>query len=501
MKKLLLFISLFLYFVGFIIFIVAAEYATFILSLFAISTLNLAVLATIERKQLTSFIKTDLFKNICAHLFNIGVVFGILGLINFLVVKNDYYVDFTRNKLHTLSQQSKDAVNLFSGQTMHFKLFAKRETWHRYRKLMNLYQQQSKDIDVEFIDVNKNLTLVNLHKVTENGTLVIEYKKSFYKVVAKDELAVTNLLLKILSPEKKVIYYTVGHNEMSLSDKNDIGGDFLQEKMRNSNYTLKPLELHTGIPKDASALLILNPQIEFLEKEIAFIRDFIDQGGSLIGTLAPQFNGLIINNYINLLSEYGASFRNSLILDKLAAGQGAQASIPVVNNYPQDHKITKNFSYRTLFPISGFFEIAESEKMKWTALAKSVPFPATWAESDFEEVKVGKSKFNEDIDFPGPLNLAVAGEGEKGRIVLFSSSNFISNQFQGHSSNFNFFLNSLAWVLREESLMSLNRPNLEGNIVYLSQIQLNLILYFTVLFFPFVLFGTGIFFFRRKLKK
>ena len=343
--------------------------------------------------------------------------------------------------------------------------------------------------------------MVSLHNIRDNGTLVIAQGEKVYKTIAVNELAVTNLLLKILNPRKKIIYYSVGHNELSLTDKNPVGGDFLREKMLDSQYVLKSLELQSGIPSDASAVIILNPQIEFLPVEIKNLEEYLSKGGGILTTLSPHFNGVMIKNYLNFLNDLGAEFYNGIILDRLASQQGSQASIPVVNNYAK-HKITDNFTGRSLYPISSFFKLS-NHSIEWTSLVNSTPFPGSWGENDFDEVKSGTAKFDEMTDEKGPLTILAAGESEENgsRVFISSSTHFIINQFQGQTNNFNLFLNALSWVVKEEALMSLNRPTLNGNLVYISEIHLSVIFYFVILIFPFLLFGISIYFYRKKLSR
>ena len=244
----------------------------------------------------------------------------------------------------------------------------------------------------------------------------------------------------------------------------------------------------------------MNPQIEFLEQEIKNLKGYLAKGGALVFLISPQFNGLLIDNFLTFIRELGVTFNNALILDRLASKQGSQPSIPVVQSYNLEHPVTKKMENRTLFPVSGFFSFNENKKFSWDILIKSTPFPASWGEVNFDEVKEGKANFNEQTDYKGPLNIMVAGSNEESRVIGISSSQFIANQFQGQTPNFNLFLNALNWVVKDEALISLDRPKLSGEIVYISDIQASLVFYFSVLFFPFVFFIAGIFVYRRKLR-
>ena len=488
--------------IAFIMLVVAPEYSYFIYSVSAVGFVSLFLFMTILRKELKTFMQSNFFKQLTSSFFTLFLVGCIFSLLNFIIYKKDLTLDFTKNKIHSLSSQSLKALDLIQpGEKLILRLFSKREEWGKYRELLKLYKAQKRDeIDLRFIDVETEPALTELFKIKESGTLVVEYKKTKYATMAKDELAVTNILLKILNPKKTILYYTVGHNEVSFMDKNLLGADYLREKILSSNYKLKPLELQNGVPKDCNAILIMNPQIEFLPSEIENLKAYLDKGGALVFLLSPQFNGLITKNFLKFIQSLGVTYNNALILDRLATQQGSQPSIPVVQSYNLEHPVTKKMENRTLFPVSGFFSFNESNNFSWDILIKSTPFPASWGEVNFDEVKEGNATFNELTDYKGPLNIMVAGSNEVSRVIGISSSQFIANQFQGQTPNFNLFLNALNWVVKDEALISLDRPKLSGEIVYISDIHASLVFYFSVLFFPFVFFIIGILVYRRKLR-
>ncbi len=501
MKKMVpIFINIVLYFALVAMIIVAPEYTTFNLFFFLGNLLLSLGLIFIYRHKIKSHLNKGLLVKGFSQLLNLFLIICILGLLNFLIYKNDYYVDLTKHKLNSLSKQSIQAIKKLKGEKLSIQLFSTKNSRKKYLNLLKLYQRQSNFIEIDYIDIEENLSVVQANGIKENGTILINYQNKLYRTLAKDELAVTNLLLKILSPTKKIIYYTVGHNEMSLDSKSPIGGNFLKEKIENSNYELKSLQLQYNVPKDAGLVLILNPQIEFLDSEINNLTKYLEAGGSALISLAPAFNGLMIKKVEQFLMKNGVEYKNLLVLDKLAAQQGAQASIPIVNNYA-DHPITKGFNDRTLFPISGHFNLMSNAAFEWNVIARSTPFPGSWGETSFQEVRDGKSSYNENIDYKGPLNLFLVGENKNSRIALFSSSSFISNQFQGQSNNFNLFLNTLDWLVREDALLSLDRPGFKGNLIYISSEQVNLVFYLAILTFPFLFFIAAIFVYNRRVNK
>ncbi len=192
---------------------------------------------------------------------------------------------------------------------------------------------------------------------------------------------------------------------------------YCQSKIGSSTYKLdlpdivKTVELQYEVPKDANGLFIINPQIDFLEIEIKNLQKFIASGGNLFIALSPRFNEVGFEKFDAFLKSLGIEFVNLIVLDRLAAQQGSQPSIPVISRL-EKHEITKGFNGRLLFPISATFRL-ENDAYTFSTLAKSIPFPGSWGELSFNEVKNGEAHFDEGKDLKGNLPLFVIGENER----------------------------------------------------------------------------------------
>ena len=110
LKPIFAFVMGSLYLASLAMFIVAPEYF-----LFNISLLSVAVVISIGfcvkfRHDILAFLKSSFFRNGLNQLISVVLIFCILGVINYLIVKNDYFLDVTKQKIHTLSDQSIKAV-------------------------------------------------------------------------------------------------------------------------------------------------------------------------------------------------------------------------------------------------------------------------------------------------------------------------------------------------------------------------------------------------------
>ena len=83
----------------------------------------------------------------------------------------------------------------------------------------------------------------------------------------------------------------------------------------------------------------------------------------------------------------------------------------------------------------------------------------SWGERDFESLTQngGPPAFDPSTETQGPLALAVAGENQttKGRVVVFGTSNFATDQAFDAYGNGDMFVNSVDWSVEQESLVNI----------------------------------------------
>jgi ABC-type uncharacterized transport system involved in gliding motility auxiliary subunit len=483
--------------------VVAPEYPLFILINFSIGMIILIAMAFINRTTILKILRTQTFKNTFANILTIFLVSSILGMLNYLIYKNDHYFDFTTQGVHSLSDQSKKIAEDLTDE-LSFILYARRENWDRFLNLLNLYHQFNQQIKIHAIDIDTNPGLVHAHNIKEEGTVIAKYQGRQLSFVLVDELSVTNTILRLIRRKNLKIYYTTGHSEINLKQQDQEGGSYLYSKLASSGYELSEFDLlkEPMVPKDAHLLMILGPKDGFLDIELSSIDNYLAQGGALLVTLAPEFNEVKLSGLYSLLKKYGVNFHNSIILDRLAAVQGSQATIPIITEFHPEHSITKNFKGKILLPLSAALSNTYQQGKNYISLVQSNNFPGSFAETNFDEVIKGHATYD-DKDIKGPVDIIVAVEQQstQGRMIISGSSSFIVNGYQTQSSNFNFFLNLVAWGLGDEGVISLNRPTLTNEMIILSSSQITLIFYFAIVFLPFAMFAMAIYFYRRRLKK
>ncbi len=435
------------------------------------------------------------------------IVFGILAALNFVGSRHYKRFDFTEQKVFSLAPQSIKVVKSLK-EEVKITGFFKAQEKPMFEDLVNKYTYHSNKIKVNFIDPDKDVALAKQYKVKKYQTIIVERGKRETRVESLSEEKLTNAIIQVGKDKLPVVYFTKGHQEKEIQDTEREGYAQVRDALKEEGYEVKDvLLLETGrVPADCDTLIIAGPQKPFLSKEAEVISEFVKKGGSVMALLDPESGKLGIES---LLTEVGITAENDVVIDPIATIFGQNAASPVVSSY-SFHDIVKEQKLASFYPLSRSLTVAKTlpnKNIKVTPIAKTSP--SSWGET--ASVKSGKAKFDEGKDHKGPLNLAVAAEGnwtgsskkeEELRLVVFGDSDFVNNGSFEFSGNGNLFLNSVAWLNSDESTISI-RPGAasSGKKLMMTPADVRLVFILTVLLIPLAVIGSGIgvWWFRRRV--
>lgn len=484
--------------------IAAPEYKALNIGM-SVFTVSLALLLCFLRwKEIGVFVRSQYFKHVIYHVLNLILILSILGVVNYLGNKNYREFDLSREQRNSLTDQTKKILSLIK-TPLTLTIFARREEWKSMIDVLKLYEAQNKSIKISAIDTDVRPDLVKEKNITQNGTVLMTYQGRESRFQIGDELAITNAILKIVKEEKVNLYVVTGHEELSCEQTSQEGISEICRKLREQNYEVKNLDLTKidKIPADASGLLILGPIAGFFDAEAKLVEDYLNQGGSLFLALAPAFKSEVYENLTRLAQPFGLRLGKDVVIDRLSTIQGAEATIPIISKYEENHPITSGFNQRSVFPLSSSVSTIEGNDAA-VILASTSPFPGSWAETDLKGITTGKAHYQEGKDQKGPVGLLGVGErvgagaNKDSRFILLGSSSFLINAYQNQSGNTTLFLNSISWLVKDEGIISFNRPGLEEFPVILSAQHIQMIFVIAILIVPIVFFGAGIFIYRRR---
>lgn len=465
--------------------------------------LSTMILLLVYKKDFYEFYTSGFFKGFSKSLVSVLLVFGILGFANYLGFKHPVQWDLTANQKNSLTDQTQRVLKSM-GEGLKFTIFSTKKEHNSILALINLYRLEKSDAQIVYVDIEVRPELVTKYGIEKSGTVLIDYDDKSQKVTTLSELKLTNALIRVSRDKDPVIFYSTGHDEMSLTNKENEGGSYLKELLRRGSYDVRPVNLssYSELPNFVSALMIWGPRQGFHKSELAIIENYLKRGGRLMVALDPNVDNDKVEDLRDLLSKWGVKIQNNLVVDKLKHINGSNGSVPMMDKYNVDHPITKEFKGQVFFPLVSSIQKVDGKEGKLSFLAQTSPFPASWGEMSLDEFITGAIIYNQEKDMKGPLGLMAAweGAGTAARMILSGNSTFVINTYQKFSKNYSLFINSLSWLVDEDRLISFNLPVVRDEPVFISSPQLGIIFYFSVLFVPLAMIIMAIVIYRRRIR-
>jgi len=451
--------------------------------------------------------------------FVIILVLGILVLINYFLARHHYRIDFTEAKLHSLSDQSVQVLKNLK-QEVQVKSFFTDGNYSRARmeNLLKIYAYHSDKVKYEFIDPDKNPSLVRAFNITQDGTSIFTCRDKENRITTASEEDITNAIIKVTREKKKTVYFLEGHGEGSIEQTEDLGYSFAKEDLEKLAYDVKKLTLALSetFPQDCDLLIVPGPRKDLLPNEIETIRNYIRQGGRVFFLVdpdsAPGMKGF--------LAEFGIRLREGVVVDAISRLFGADYTMPVITEY-EYHEITRNFRYATFFPYARGVEPADTKPEGITTSVIGKTSPNSWSEMRLEEeMKKGRVSLDKEIDSQGPVSLALVATvkaqeepkteekeeseeksektppestaSKEGRLAVFGDSDFATNRYYNLSGNGNLFLNVLNWLTEEADLISIQPKTSTPRTLQMTPSQARLVFLTSVIILPLLILVLGL---------
>ena len=243
-----------------------------------------------------------------------------------------------------------------------------------------------------------------------------------------------------------------------------------------------------------------------MDSEVEILKRFYNRGGGLIVALDPDLNNKNFANLESFLQSKGLVYHHNLIYDRKNFVNGSKGAVPIASSFDPQHILTKEFKGQVFFPLVSSVGISNevqknSTDVEFRELLLTSDAPDSWGETDRNEISKEEVFYTDGKDRKGPLALVVSAESKKNRVLFFGNSTFAMNNYIKFSSNMTFFLNSLSWVVGEDRLVSFNLPIVQSEQIFISDNQLGVVFYFSVIFAPLILIILSITIYRRRRGK
>jgi ABC-type uncharacterized transport system involved in gliding motility auxiliary subunit len=459
---------------------------------------------------------------------SVVVVLAILVAINYLAKRHNKRWDWTAAQQFSLSDQTKKVLHGLQ-RPMKIRVFAKPEEFNRFRERLDEYQYESKQLNVEYIDPERKPTVANQDKVTQMGTVVLEYDGRTERVASDTEQALTNGLIKVIQGKQTKLYFIQGHGERSSDDSERTGYSSIAGLLASENFATDKLVLaqQRQIPADATVVVIAGPKEDFFPAEIEALKAYLTKGGKVLFLLDPRerADSPELTNLVALLKDWGIEVGDNVVINvpsdvQLKEGEavdvGALASLPnsdgtfvLAAKYDQ-HPIIQGFRILSAYRLVRSVTAAPAGSNGRTAQNLVESTETSWAETDLKRLTSSGQVAREPAkgDKGGPISIAAAvaaplaqatppdpkapQDAPETRIAVFGDSDFASNGLLGFQGNHNLFMNAVNWLAQQENLISIRPRDPQDRRVTLTARQQSLIRLLAIFVIPGVILAAGV---------
>lgn len=447
-----------------------------------------------------------------AFILTVSVV-GIVLVLNAVISKCSKQFDLTENRRFSLSPQTvKLLKNLKKKVTINL-FFKEGDPQNEIlNDLLKLYTRGSRFIKVKNIDIDKEPSLTSAYKVTRYGTLVFECGDMKSQVGQGElfdfgygaigmghgesakfngEVVVTDNIIRVTSPNRKSVYFLVGHNERLASNAEDEGLSKIQDYLIRENYDVKSINLSTNpnISVKDTVLIIPGPRFLILAKELKVIEDYLDKGGKVFLMIDPQ---VIASKGIDkFLNKWGVKLDDDVVVDPDLA-YFYDALTPIPNYVP--HAITDELlRTKTGVVLPGVRTVSKSanvpDGLDVSPLLKTSE--KSWAEKSFDNKE---TKFD-GKDVKGSVTVAIAIEKKdkttSGKLVVIGDSDFASNRATNSQGNIDLFMNTVNWLAGDTEKVGIRPLVMNFKKINLNKNQSKVVLAVSLGLIPLFVAGIG----------
>lgn len=391
---------------------------------------------------------------------------ALIGLLAYLSRDYQRQWDLTQGARNSVSRASLNVLAQLKGPVTITAYATKRDPRlgdirAAIREFIAPYHRAKPDLTLKFVDPVAQPAKAKAAGVQVNGELVVSHDGISEHLAALNEMALTNLLMRLARGHQPLVMYLDGHGERKLDGMANADlGDFGRQ-LRNKGFKIAPLNLTLAqdVPANADLLVVAGPRVEVLPGEVEKIRHYLARGGNLLWLIDQgSLRGLR-----PLADQLGLILTPGTVVDPAAQRLNLPPSWALASVYG-NHPITRNFNLITVFPLARQIGVSEGKGWRVTPLLEVAP--NGWlSDAATERAPV----FDKTHDTAGPITIGAALErktDEKDqRIVVIGNGAFLSNTYLGNAGNLDLGVNIVNWLTGADKLITIQpRPTIDGSL-------------------------------------
>ena len=331
------------------------------------------------------------------------LVLGTIVIVAMLTARHSVRWDLTSDKRHSLAPQTVKVLESLTADVSATAFFLPGKNAFA-RTLLEDYAHHSDRFKFELVDPDRNPVRTKTAGITRYDTVVVRSGGQSEKVTTLTESNLTNAIVRVTRPGRKVIYFLAGHGEKDIDDPEKDGLVNARGVLEDQNYDVKPLVLmqNPRVPENAAVLVLAGPQKDLLESETEAIDEYLRAGGKVLFMIDPE----TAPGLDGFLEKFDVSLGENIIVDKMSRLFGAGYLMPLVAEYIR-HPIVEDFKVASFFPMARTVEAADKKIEGIEVKALAFTSDQAWAETDLAGIKNGQARFDKDR--------GQAGAGARGR--------------------------------------------------------------------------------------
>ena len=464
----------------------------------------------------------------------------LVGGLNYLSRSHSWRFDLTRYRRYSLSPETLSYLRELSLPIRIVVTKDDRSSDPEIKGLLREYVyategNPSGQITVEEVDVYQDRRKTEKYGITQPGVVLLlcgdrrsaltldklYHYENRVRTAFIGEQAVTAAILDVSNPDRKKIYFLIGHGELRPDDVDPARGlSMIGDELRLRNYDVETLELGASrkIPADASLLVSVSPKDAFTPFEQELLRQYLSAGaGRLILFLAPDTQPGLKDL---LIDDWGILLDDDLVCD-FGSDNVTEDGDFIIRAFTP-HPITQ-----TLLDYKEELRIGQARSVRplpgrpvaagLTVVTLAATSTTAWGEMDYRQR--GIQLYTPGIDIKGvphidPVNrlgIAVASERvavrgdlpfsvKGGRIVVVGTGDMISNARITNTGAEMMFLSAVNWMVGRDAALNVPSRPIDRFQLSLSAGELARLRYSLMLALPGIaaLLGIGVYWARRN---
>ena len=281
-------------------------------------------------------------------------VIGILFVANMLAFQNPSFLgapwDLTEDKANTLAPETLQALATLPEKVTATAFYSTSlDTTSAKTLLLNFKTNSKGKFDYTFVNPDQDPLAAREAGITGDGKILLQMGKTKEIAASASESELTRALIRILSPEARVIYFLQGHGEPSLDAGGELSFSIAKTTLESKNYTVNTLNLLSTnkIPDDALAVIVSGPLKPLATLEVSLLKKYVDAGGSLVVMEDP----IAVNEFGDspdpladyLTSDWGITLNKDIVIDLVNTQNPLQAVSSQIGQHPITQNLTQNY--------------------------------------------------------------------------------------------------------------------------------------------------------------